>query len=592
MPGQESRPEVLTAVLSGDKRPSPEQEARLLKFLQRKYGENTVLVWEENPKEKRGFTLKVGAETYDWSIDGRLGQLRASLRGEDRGSDTSKILPMLKEAVEDWQLMAVAQEYGKVKTVGDGIAVLSGLENVEYGEILEFSSGVRGLVQDLREDEVGCILFGDESGIHENSHAYRTGKTAGIPVGEEFLGRVIDPLGAPIDGRGKIEASSYRMVEAPAPGIIDRQPVDTPMETGILAIDTMFPIGRGQRELIIGDRQTGKTAIALDTIINQKGKDVVCIYVAIGQKASSVAQLVDTLRAHGAMDYTIVVCATASDTAPVQYIAPYAGCAMGEYFMRKGKDVLIIYDDLSKHAVAYRTMSLLLGRPPGREAYPGDVFYLHSRLLERAARLADDLGGGSITALPIIETQAGDVSAYIPTNIISITDGQIYLESNLFFSGQRPAVNVGLSVSRVGGDAQTKAVKKATGSMKLDLEQYREMEVFTQFSSDLDDTTKRQLQYGAGLMRLLRQPQYQPLNQHQQVTVLTAALNHVMQDVPLDHMSEFKTGLIRYVEIHAKDACDEIERTGQLNQFITDAILKTSRDYLDVFMREKARAEA
>ncbi|MBQ3401739.1 MAG: F0F1 ATP synthase subunit alpha [Lachnospiraceae bacterium] len=592
MPGNENRPEVLTAVLSGDKRPTPDQEARLLKFVQKKYGENTVLVWEEDPKEKRGFTLKIGAETYDWSIDGRLGQLRATLRGEDRGADTSKILPMLKETLSEWKLMAVAQEYGKVKTVGDGIAVLSGLENVEYGEILEFSSGVRGLVQDLREDEVGCILFGDESGIHENSHAYRIGRTAGIPVGEEYLGRVIDPLGAPIDGRGPVNASSYRMVEAPAPGIIDRQPVDTPMETGILAIDTMFPIGRGQRELIIGDRQTGKTAIALDTIINQKGKDVVCIYVAIGQKASSVAQLVDTLRAHGAMDYTIVVCATASDTAPVQYIAPYAGCAMGEYFMRNGKDVLIVYDDLSKHAVAYRTMSLLLGRPPGREAYPGDVFYLHSRLLERAARLADDLGGGSITALPIIETQAGDVSAYIPTNIISITDGQIYLESNLFFSGQRPAVNVGLSVSRVGGDAQTKAVKKATGSMKLDLEQYREMEVFTQFSSDLDDTTKRQLTYGAGLMRLLRQPQYHPLSQHQQVTVLTAALNRVMQDVPLDSMGEFKDGLIRYVEIHAKEACDEIEAKGQLNQFITDAILKTSRDYLDVFMREKARAEA
>ena len=592
MPGNENRPEVLTAVLSGDKRPTPDQEARLLKFVQKKYGENTVLVWEEDPKEKRGFTLKIGAETYDWSIDGRLGQLRATLRGEDRGADTSKILPMLKETLSEWKLMAVAQEYGKVKTVGDGIAVLSGLENVEYGEILEFSSGVRGLVQDLREDEVGCILFGDESGIHENSHAYRTGRTAGIPVGEEYLGRVIDPLGAPIDGRGPINASSYRMVEAPAPGIIDRQPVDTPMETGILAIDTMFPIGRGQRELIIGDRQTGKTAIALDTIINQKGKDVVCIYVAIGQKASSVAQLVDTLRAHSAMDYTIVVCATASDTAPVQYIAPYAGCAMGEYFMRNGKDVLIVYDDLSKHAVAYRTMSLLLGRPPGREAYPGDVFYLHSRLLERAARLADDLGGGSITALPIIETQAGDVSAYIPTNIISITDGQIYLESNLFFSGQRPAVNVGLSVSRVGGDAQTKAVKKATGSMKLDLEQYREMEVFTQFSSDLDDTTKRQLTYGAGLMRLLRQPQYHPLSQHQQVTVLTAALNRVMQDVPLDSMGEFKDGLIRYVEIHAKEACDEIEAKGQLNQFITDAILKASRDYLDVFMREKARAEA
>ena len=395
------------------------------------------------------------------------------------------------------------------------------------------------MVQNLERDEIGCILFGDDSAVEQGSPVYRTNRVAGIPVGEGFLGRVVDALGSPIDGGAPVEAEGYRPMESPAPDIIARQPVNQPMETGLIAIDSMFPIGRGQRELIIGDRQTGKTAVALDTILNQRGKNVVCIYVAIGQKASSVSQLVNALRRRGAMDYTIVVNASASDPAPMQYVAPYAGCAMGEYFMEKGRDVLIVYDDLSKHAVAYRALSLLLGRSPGREAYPGDVFYLHSRLLERAAHLSDELGGGSMTALPIVETQAGDVSAYIPTNIISITDGQLFLESDLFFAGQRPAVNIGLSVSRVGGDAQTPAMKRATGSIRLDLAQYREMEVFTQFSSDLDESTRRQLRYGQGLMRLLRQKQYHPLMQHEQVALLVAAQAHAFLDFEID---EIETG--------------------------------------------------
>ena len=431
---------------------------------------------------------------------------------------------------------------------------------------------------DLKEDEIGCVIFGDESEIVEGSAVRRTKKVAGIPVGDGFIGRVINVLGEPIDGAGPITAEDYYPIERPAPGIIDRQPVNEPMETGLLAIDSMFPIGRGQRELIIGDRQTGKTAIALDTIINQKGKDTVCIYVAIGQKASSVAQLTETLRRRGAMDYTVVVNATASDSATLQYIAPYAGCAMGEFFMYRGRDVLIVYDDLSKHAIAYRTLSLLLERSPGREAYPGDVFYLHSRLLERSAHLNDALGGGSMTALPIVETQAGDVSAYIPTNIISITDGQIFLESELFFSGQRPAVNVGLSVSRVGGAAQTKAMKKATGAIRLDLAQYREMEVFMQFSSDLDDATKRQLAYGQGLMYLLRQEQYHPYKQHEQVALLIAALGHAFQSVAPEDVSQVSRGMLDFIEKELSDVCARIDKSGQLSdddrKRIKDAALK------------------
>ena len=492
----------------------------------------------------------------------------------------------MKEAVEDFTPSAEAEETGTVLTVGDEIAVVSGLEHAAYGEILLFSSGVKGMVQDLRRNEIGCVLFGDDAEITEGSLVRRSGKTAGIPVGDGFLGRVVDALGTPIDGKGDISAEGYRPIECPAPGIVDRQPVNAPMETGLLAIDSMFPIGRGQRELIIGDRQTGKTAVALDTILNQKGKNVVCIYVAIGQKSSSVAQLVETLKRRGAMDYTIVVNASASDPASLQYIAPYAGCALGEHFMYQGRDVLIVYDDLSKHAIAYRALSLLLERSPGREAYPGDVFYLHSRLLERSAHLSDALGGGSMTALPIVETQAGDVSAYIPTNIISITDGQIFLESDLFFSGQRPAVNVGLSVSRVGGDAQTKAMKKAAGGIRLDLAQYREMEVFTQFSSDLDETTKRQLTYGQSLMRLLRQPQYHPMSQHDQVITLVSALHHVMQDVPLDDMSRFHTELIKYAEENMSDVCHRVDTTGQLSDPDREEILKVAKEFLEKYKAE------
>ena len=441
------------------------------------------------------------------------------------------IISIIRSEIENYDWDMESRETGSVIWVGDGIATIYGIDHAMYGEIILFENGVKGMVQDIRENEIGCILFGKDTGIKEGTKVTRTKKRAGIPVGDAFIGRVINALGEPIDGKGAIKEDGYRAIEEDAPGIVDRQPVDAPMETGILSIDAMFPIGRGQRELIIGDRQTGKTSIATDTILNQKGKDVICIYVAIGQKASSVAKLVSMLETHGAMDYTIVLNSTASDPASLQYIAPYAGTALGEYFMHKGKDVLIVYDDLSKHAVAYRAISLLLERSPGREAYPGDVFYLHSRLLERSSHLSDELGGGSITALPIIETQAGDVSAYIPTNVISITDGQIFLESNLFNSGIRPAVNVGLSVSRVGGAAQTKAMKKASGSIRIDLAQYREMEVFTQFASDLDDATKAQLQHGSALMELLKQPLCAPLSLWEQVVTLCMASDGVCDKV-------------------------------------------------------------
>lgn len=575
--------EKAVAVLRGSRRPDAEQEKRFAEFLLRTYGCEIPLTFEED-KMLNGFTLTVGTDVYDWSLKSRLRQFEEKLKALKSGSDS--VIPLMKEAVEDFTPSAEAEETGTVLTVGDEIAVVSGLEHAAYGEILLFSSGVKGMVQDLRHNEIGCVLFGDDAEITEGSLVRRSGKTAGIPVGDGFLGRVVDALGTPIDGKGDISAEGYRPIECPAPGIIDRQPVNAPMETGLLAIDSMFPIGRGQRELIIGDRQTGKTAVALDTILNQKGKNVVCIYVAIGQKSSSVAQLVETLKRRGAMDYTIVVNASASDPASLQYIAPYAGCALGEYFMYQGRDVLIVYDDLSKHAIAYRALSLLLERSPGREAYPGDVFYLHSRLLERSAHLSDALGGGSMTALPIVETQAGDVSAYIPTNIISITDGQIFLESDLFFSGQRPAVNVGLSVSRVGGDAQTKAMKKAAGGIRLDLAQYREMEVFTQFSSDLDETTKRQLTYGQSLMRLLRQPQYHPMSQHDQVITLVSALYHVMQDVPLDDIGRFHTELIKYAEKNMSDVCRRVDTTGQLSDPDREEILKVAKEFLEKYKAE------
>ena len=583
------RERIQKAVLHSAVEPTEAQKKRFEAFLRKKYGQAVLLQWEQDAALENGFRLEVGADLYDWSLEGRLRQFREQL--EQLKPAGMSVIPLMREAVRNWQPEVTQEEVGSVLTVGDEIATVSGLENAAYGEILQFASGVKGMVQDLRPDRVGCVLFGDSESIEEGSMVRRTGKTAGIPVGGGFLGRVVDALGTPIDGQGDIPAEDYLPIESPAPGIIDRQPVNRPMETGLLAIDSMFPIGRGQRELIIGDRQSGKTAIALDTILNQKGKDVVCIYVAIGQKSSSVTQLVENLKHRGAMDYTIVVNAPASASASLQYIAPYAGTALGEYFMRKGRDVLIVYDDLSKHAVAYRTLSLLLERSPGREAYPGDVFYLHSRLLERSAHLSDELGGGSMTALPIVETQAGDVSAYIPTNIISITDGQIFLESNLFFSGQRPAVNVGLSVSRVGGDAQTKAMKKAAGALRLDLAQYREMEVFTQFSSDLDETTKRQLVYGQGLMRLLRQPQYHPYAQHQQVILLTAALHHVMQPVPLAEMDSFREQLLRFAETQNLALCRRIDESGQMSEDDQETLLQLSKEFLTQYQAAEKSGE-
>ena len=513
--------------------------------------------------------------------EARLTELREMLMG--LAAEEGDLLELMHDAVAKWEPSDEPLTHGRVLRVGDGVATVTGLDDAFYGEILVFQSGVRGMVQDLSEDSVGCILFDDDASVCAGSTVRRTGRTAGVPVGEGFLGRVVNALGVPIDGGGDIRADGYRAVESPAPGIIDRQPVNAPMETGLRTVDSMFPIGRGQRELIIGDRQTGKTAIALDTIVNQKGKDVICIYVAIGQKASSVAQLKKTLETHGAMDYTIIVNATASDPAPLQYIAPYAGCAMGEYFMNKGRDVLIVYDDLSKHAIAYRAMSLLLERSPGREAYPGDVFYLHSRLLERAAHLSEEKGGGSITALPIIETQSGDVSAYIPTNVISITDGQLILETRLFFSGQRPAVNVGLSVSRVGGDAQTKAMKKAAKTIRLDLSQYREMESFTQFASDLDESTAKLLSYGQGLMRMLRQKQFHPYKQYEQVILLVAGLNHVFQEIVPEQLDAFIPALLQHFGETQGALCNAIEQTGQLSDDQQSQIIEIAKEFVQSY---------
>ena len=492
-----------------------------------------------------------------------------------------EIISILKEEIKNYDEISKDQEVGTVISVGDGIATVYGIDHAMYGEVVTFENGLKGMVQDVRANSMGCILFGKDTGIKEGTKVARTGKQAGIPVGDKFIGRIVNALGEPIDGKGEIQAEEYRPIENPAPGIIDRKSVTVPMETGILSIDSMFPIGRGQRELIIGDRQTGKTSIATDTIINQKGKDVICIYVAIGQKASTVAKVVSNLEKYGAMEYTTVFSATASDCAPLQYIAPYAGTALAEYFMYQGKDVLIVYDDLSKHAVAYRALSLLLERSPGREAYPGDVFYLHSRLLERSSRLSEAAGGGSITALPIIETQAGDVSAYIPTNVISITDGQIFLESDLFFSGMRPAVNVGLSVSRVGGAAQTKAMKKASGSVRIDLAQYREMEVFTQFSSDLDEATTAQLKYGSCLMELLKQPLCSPLSLHQQVITLCVATHKLMVDVEKKEIKKYQKDLLEYFDNVYPEIGKEIETTKQLSDELVEKIVKAAEEFRD-----------
>ena len=493
--------------------------------------------------------------------------------------NSDEIISILKSEIENFDEISKDSEVGTVVTVGDGIATIYGINHAMYGEIVTFENGLKGMVQDIQKDEIGCILFGSDTGIKEGTKVARTKKKAGIPVGDKFIGRVINALGAPIDGAGEIEADDYRPIENEAPGIIDRKSVSVPMETGILSIDSMFPIGRGQRELIIGDRQTGKISIATDTILNQNGNGVICIYVAIGQKASTISKVVNTFKTSGAMDHTIVLASTASDCAPLQYIAPYAGTALAEYFMYKGKDVLIVYDDLSKHAVAYRALSLLLGRSPGREAYPGDVFYLHSRLLERSSRLSEEKGGGSITALPIIETQAGDVSAYIPTNVISITDGQIFLESSLFFSGMRPAVNVGLSVSRVGGDAQTKAMKKAAGSLRIDLAQYREMEVFTQFSSDLDDATKEQLEYGSGLMELLKQPLGKPMSLADKVITLCAARHKVMLGIPTAKVKGFQMDMLSYFASAHPEIAREIEETKDLSKELSQKIVEIAEEF-------------
>ena len=489
------------------------------------------------------------------------------------------IISIIQSEIENINWDDASRETGTVIWVGDGIATIYGIDHAMYGEIVIFDNGVKGMVQDIRQNEIGVILFGRDTGIKEGTKVVRTKKKAGIPVGQGFIGRVVNALGEPIDGNGEIKEEDYRPIEEDAPGIVERKSVDTPMETGILSIDSMFPIGRGQRELIIGDRQTGKTSIATDTIINQRGKDVICIYVAIGQKASTVAKIVSTLTKNDAMDYSIVLSSTASDPASLQYIAPYAGTALAEHFMHQGKDVLIVYDDLSKHAVAYRALSLLLERSPGREAYPGDVFYLHSRLLERSSRLSDELGGGSITALPIIETQAGDVSAYIPTNVISITDGQIFLESNLFNSGMRPAVNVGLSVSRVGGAAQTKAMKMASGSIRIDLAQYREMEVFTQFASDLDDATKAQLQHGKALMELLKQPLCHPLSLHEQVMTLCMANNGVFDQIPTKEVKSRQADILSFMDLKHPELGREIEETKAINDDLVSRIMDAVKEF-------------
>ena len=575
--------EPLNCVLEYVTEPTDKQSDGIIRFLKEKYpGRVLNLTKKQNTDLGNGFVLRAGSEEYDWSMKGRAALLKKridsmELSGKDSLLVQKGIISILKDSLENIEVSG--NEVGIVNSIGDGIVYVDGIDHAMYGEIVIFENGQKAMVQDVREDEIGCILFDDEEEIEEGTKVVRSGCMAGIPVGDEFIGRVVNALGVPIDGKGEISASDYRPIEQPAPGIVDRKSVDTPLETGILSIDSMFPIGRGQRELIIGDRQTGKTSIAVDTILNQKGKKVICIYVAIGQKASTVSKLVHTLEKHGAMDYTIVVSSTASDPAPLQYIAPYSGTALAEYFMYRGQDVLIVYDDLSKHAVAYRALSLLLERSPGREAYPGDVFYLHSRLLERSSKLSDALGGGSITALPIIETQAGDVSAYIPTNVISITDGQIFLESNLFFSGMRPAVNVGLSVSRVGGAAQTKAMKKAAGSVRIDLAQYREMEVFTQFSSDLDAVTMQQLQYGKGLMELLKQPLEHPMSLHEQVITLCSATNKLFLDIPVSGLKDFQAKLLAYMDEKHPEIGNEIEQMKSLSDDLVQRIISAVKEY-------------
>ena len=565
-----SASEILKAYLHCARTPAEDAVERIRTQLKKQYGAAEVeLTVSVEPDLISGYVLQVGDRVFDNSGKSALAAITAD----------APSLAMMQTRVEDYKPAATTAEGGTVISAADGVVDVKGMDQAVYGEIVTFDNGAKGMVESVEPDHLGIMLFDKIEEVGVGTLVTRSGKRAGIPVGDGFLGRVISPLGEPIDGKGPIEAEGYNPIEKQAPGILERQSVDTPLHTGILAIDSMFPIGRGQRELIIGDRQTGKTSIATDAILNQKDKDVLCIYVAIGQKASSIARVAGDLQKHGAMSYTTIVAATASDSAPLQYIAPYAGTALAEYFMGKGKSVLIVYDDLSKHAVAYRAISLLLRRSPGREAYPGDVFYLHSRLLERSCRMRDDLGGGSITALPIVETQAGDVSAYIPTNVISITDGQIFLESALFNAGNRPAVNVGLSVSRVGGAAQTKAMKKANANLRIELAQYKDMESFAQFSSDLDAETRRQLDHGKALMEMLKQPLYQPKSDAEQVVLLTLASHGVLDEIPTAELRTKTSAFVRQFRADVSGTMDKITATGKLEPDEVDAILNAWKAY-------------
>ena len=565
-----SASEILKAYLHCARTPAEDAVERICTQLKKQYGAAEVeLTVSVEPDLISGYVLQVGDRVFDNSGKSALAAITAD----------APSLAVMQTRVEDYKPAATTAEGGTVISAADGVVDVKGMDQAVYGEIVTFDNGAKGMVESVEPDHLGIMLFDKIEEVGVGTLVTRSGKRAGIPVGDGFLGRVISPLGEPIDGKGPIEAEGYNPIEKQAPGILERQSVDTPLHTGILAIDSMFPIGRGQRELIIGDRQTGKTSIATDAILNQKDKDVLCIYVAIGQKASSIARVAGDLQKHGAMSYTTIVAATASDSAPLQYIAPYAGTALAEYFMGKGKSVLIVYDDLSKHAVAYRAISLLLRRSPGREAYPGDVFYLHSRLLERSCRMRDDLGGGSITALPIVETQAGDVSAYIPTNVISITDGQIFLESALFNAGNRPAVNVGLSVSRVGGAAQTKAMKKANANLRIELAQYKDMESFAQFSSDLDAETRRQLDHGKALMEMLKQPLYQPKSDAEQVVLLTLASHGVLDEIPTAELRTKTSAFVRQFRADVSGTMDKITATGKLEPDEVDAILNAWKAY-------------
>ena len=565
-----SASEILKAYLHCARTPAEDAVERIRTQLKKQYGAAEVeLTVSVEPDLISGYVLQVGGRVFDNSGKSALAAITVD----------APSLAVMQTRVEDYKPAATTAEGGTVISAADGVVDVKGMDQAVYGEIVTFDNGAKGMVESVEPDHLGIMLFDKIEEVGVGTLVTRSGKRAGIPVGDGFLGRVISPLGEPIDGKGPIEAEGYNPIEKQAPGILERQSVDTPLHTGILAIDSMFPIGRGQRELIIGDRQTGKTSIATDAILNQKDKDVLCIYVAIGQKASSIARVAGDLQKHGAMSYTTIVAATASDSAPLQYIAPYAGTALAEYFMGKGKSVLIVYDDLSKHAVAYRAISLLLRRSPGREAYPGDVFYLHSRLLERSCRMRDDLGGGSITALPIVETQAGDVSAYIPTNVISITDGQIFLESALFNAGNRPAVNVGLSVSRVGGAAQTKAMKKANANLRIELAQYKDMESFAQFSSDLDAETRRQLDHGKALMEMLKQPLYQPKSDAEQVVLLTLASHGVLDEIPTAELRTKTSAFVRQFRADVSGTMDKITATGKLEPDEVDAILNAWKAY-------------